>query len=203
MVEVSKIPIITISREYYAGGRSVARYLSEKLDIPWYDKDFVKLASEISGYSEEEIDSEGEEIGMMEKLMESLLSGLNQDTSSHDAIHEAEKEAVLELAKTPCIIVGRLANDILRNASIPSINILLYADKETRVQRYMDKQGKSMQEAQKYVEQRDKFRGLYYEKYTGKSFSDSHNYTVCFDTGLMDYKQCADAIIRIIESLYA
>ena len=40
-----RYPIITISREYAAGGRSVARGLEKNLGIPFYDKDFVKATA--------------------------------------------------------------------------------------------------------------------------------------------------------------
>jgi len=202
MVEISKLPVITISREYHAGGRSVAKALSEELGIPWYDKDFVKLASEISGYSVEEIQAEGEEIGALENIIEKMLSGMNLYTSSHDEINKAEKDAVLELAKSPCIIVGRGAGTTLKEAGVPVLSVLLYADKDIRVKRCMNETGKNESEAEKYVEKRDKFRSLYIEKYTGTQFADSHNYTVCFDTGIVDYKKCTKMIVDILESLY-
>ena len=33
--------VIAINREYGAGGRTLAALLSEKLGIPWFEKDFV------------------------------------------------------------------------------------------------------------------------------------------------------------------
>lgn len=203
MLDVSKLPVITIAREYYAGGRSVAKELSEELGIPWFDQDFVKLASKISGYSEEEIQAEGEELGQVEKVIDSMLSGMNLYTSSHDEINRAEKEAVLELAKQPCIIVGRAANATLFDAKIPAFSVLLYADKDVRIKRFMEKQEKTYAEATKYVEQRDRLRKIYYEKYIGRDFADSHEYTVCFDTGLIDYKKCTRAIVDILNALYS
>ena len=53
-------PVITISREFGAGGHSIAKVLSERLGIPYYDKDFVKETASRSGYSEEDIEREGE-----------------------------------------------------------------------------------------------------------------------------------------------
>ena len=50
-----KNTVITISREYAAYGRTIAKGLSERLGIPFYDKDFVKETAKISGYSEEEV----------------------------------------------------------------------------------------------------------------------------------------------------
>lgn len=54
-----KYPIITISREYGAGGRSIAGEVAKRLDIPFYDRDFVKETASKSGYSVEDIEREG------------------------------------------------------------------------------------------------------------------------------------------------
>lgn len=40
-----KYPVITISREFGAGGHSIARVVSERLGIPYYDRDFAKQAA--------------------------------------------------------------------------------------------------------------------------------------------------------------
>ena len=50
-----RLPVITISREYCAGGRSIARGLAERFGLEFYDSDFVKLTSRISGFSEEDV----------------------------------------------------------------------------------------------------------------------------------------------------
>ena len=44
--------IITIGREYGAGGRSIARKISEKTGIPFYDKDIITMTAEKSGFTE-------------------------------------------------------------------------------------------------------------------------------------------------------
>ena len=44
--------VITISREFGSGGHKIGTMLSEKLGIPYYDKDLIKLASEQSGIND-------------------------------------------------------------------------------------------------------------------------------------------------------
>ena len=39
-------PIITIGREYGAGGHTVAKALSQQLGIPAYDKEIIKITAE-------------------------------------------------------------------------------------------------------------------------------------------------------------
>lgn len=192
-------PIITISREYASGGRSVAKALSERLQIPWYDKDLITITAEHSGYSKEEIEAEGEELSKMSELLDKLLNNSVAYTSSHDAIFEAQKDAVLELAQKPCIIVGRCANSILRQANVESLNIFLYADMDTKLARARELKPDFKGDLKKYVEKRDALRSTYYKKYAESGLDNCHDYHICLDTGKFEYAECVDFIVKVIE----
>ena len=69
-----KYPVITISREFGAGGHSIARVVSERLGIPYYDRDFAKQAAAKSGYSQEDIDREGENLSRSARLLDNILN---------------------------------------------------------------------------------------------------------------------------------
>lgn len=203
MSQTNQMPIITISREYGAGGRSIAKGLSEKLGIPWYDRDFVKYTAKLSGYSEEDIFEEGEELKESSHFLDSILNSMASYTSSHDAIFKAQKEAILELAqKEPCILVGRCSNRILREAKIPSFDIFLHADKEVRIQRCKDKANDQVDNLKKYVEKRDELRDNYYHTYTGGRMGESHDYTISLDTGVISYDQCIEILSSLIKTIY-
>ena len=120
--------IITISREYGAGGRTVARGLAQELGIEYYDIDFVRMTAKLSGYSEDDIRREGEDMSGGRKFINQFLS-TNAYNSSYDAIFEAQREVILDLAKKPCIIVGRCSNMILREEGIDSFDIFLRSGK--------------------------------------------------------------------------
>ena len=193
------IPVITISREYEAGGRSVARGLSEKLGIPWYDKDFMKLTAKNSGYSVEDIEKEGEEISGFGKALDSVLNSVSSYTSSHDAIFDAQKKVMLDLAKEPCIIVGRCGNAILREAGVPSFDVFLFADKEVRAERAKAAVPDMKEDPMKYVEKIDSKRQNYYKAYTKHSIGQAQDYNICLDTGLISYENCVELIIQILQ----
>lgn len=193
-------PIITISREFYAGGTTVAKGLSEKLSIPWYEHDVSKLAAQISGYTEEEIQTEGEEISKLNIILDNMLNGLVSYKSSYDEIYNAQKEAILELAnKSSCIIVGRCAGPMLRAAGFKTFDIFLYADEAVRIERCVKSKGYSEAEAKKQIEKRDNLRRIYYKKYTGKEYDDFHNYNLCIDTGIVEYDRSIDMIANILK----
>lgn len=197
------LPIITISREYYAGGTTVAKGLSERLGIPWYEHDISKLAAKISGYSVEEIKEEGEEISKLDSIIDAMLNGLVSYKSSHDEIFKAQREAVLELAKEPCIIVGRCAGAMLKDENVKTFDIFLYADEEIRLKRAIDVKELSEQDARKHIEKRDAFRRAYYKKYTGHEYNDFHNYSLCIDTGLYSYDKVIDVAEAAIKGCMA
>ena len=41
--------IVTIGRQYGSGGRFIGKKLAEELDLPFYDKELINLASKESG----------------------------------------------------------------------------------------------------------------------------------------------------------
>ena len=198
IISVEKCPVITISREYGALGRTLAASLSERLGIPYYDRDFVKKTAEASGYAPEEIEKEGEEISKSAKMLNSFLNSAVSFSSSYDAIFKAQKKVVLELAKSPCIIVGRCSDHILREAGIDSFNIYLYASVKNRIGRAQELGENGTMSIEKYIEKRDKLRRTYYKQYTGCEMGDAHNYTICFDTGRISIDACSDIVMDLL-----
>lgn len=52
--------IITISREFGSGGRSIGKAVAEALQIPYYDKEIIKQVAEQTGFSPDYIENTGE-----------------------------------------------------------------------------------------------------------------------------------------------
>lgn len=194
-----KYPVITISREYAAYGRTIAAGLSDRLGIPFYDKDFVKETAKQSGYSEEDIVREGEDMSPASKFMNSLLNNANAYASSYDGIYKAQKEVVLNLAQKPCIIVGRCADHILTQKGIPAFKIFLYADEEHRLERAAELEGRpNSPELKKILVKKDQKRETYYKQYTGHPMGLYKNYTICLDTGTLGVESCIDILCTLL-----
>ena len=69
-----KLPVITINRLYAAYGTTVAKLLSDRLGIPYYDKDFIKKTVAESEYETSEVEDNGEEISTGNKFLNMLLN---------------------------------------------------------------------------------------------------------------------------------
>ena len=111
--------IITIGRQYGSNGRRIAKKLSEKLGIHYYDKELIKLASEQNDISYDELVKVDEKRANPWRYpvedpaqMESRF----RFEPMNDVLFYTQAQIITRLADTEdCIIVGRCANDILKS----------------------------------------------------------------------------------------
>ena len=92
--------IITISREYGAGGHSIGKGVAEALGIPFYDRDIVRETAKASGFDPELIEDEGEDISKTDSILKSICSASStyyRDTQ--EAIHDVQKAIILRFAQ--------------------------------------------------------------------------------------------------------
>lgn len=199
-MEGKKYSIITIGREYCAGGTSVAERLSKKLNIPWYDRDFAAITAQNSGYTLDEVLEEGEELSEFSRFLNSFLNNATSYTSSFDEIYKAQKEALLMLPR-PCIVIGRCSNLIYEEEGVESFDVFLYADEDVRLERAKDRDGEHIE--MKDIEKKDSKRENYYKNYTKHELADCRDYNICLDTGVMDYDECAELLANILKDRIA
>lgn len=111
--------IITISREFGSGGRSIGKEAAKRLEIPYYDKELIKQVAEKTGFAPQYIEEQGEYAPGKTGLSYVFAPPGGQDTmnglNAADYLWIMQRQAVLELAeKGSCVIVGRCADYILR-----------------------------------------------------------------------------------------
>ncbi|MDO4961890.1 MAG: cytidylate kinase-like family protein [Eubacteriales bacterium] len=196
--------VITLSREYGAGGHSVGRKVAADLGIEFYDKDIIREAVKATGFDMELIKEEGEDYSRLDSILttiSNISSGYYNDT--HEKIEEIQRAVVLDLArKGPCVILGRCADDILLKAGIDCFNVFIYADAVHRAKRISELIGSTdMQEIKRTMLKKDAARHNYYNKFTGKKWGATDNYHLSIDTGLIGYDKAADIIVDIAKSI--
>ncbi len=190
--------VITISREYGAYGRSVARALSQSLGIEFYDVDFIRMTAEKSGYSEEDVSREGELLSAGSRFINSFLS-TSAYNSSYDEIFQAQKEVVLELARKPCIMVGRCSNIILREAGVKTFDVFLHADRDFRRAHALELNEYGKMDVERYMDRCDHWRKTYYRAYTGHEMGDYHDYDLSIDVGKIGLDRTIELLTSMLE----
>lgn len=190
--------VITISREYGAGGHSIGKRVAEALGIEIYDKDIVRETVKASGFDMEVVQQEEEDVSRSSYFLKTLVSGSVHYHDPQDAIHEVQRAVILKYAQEgPCVILGRCADEILRDSGIETLNVFIHADDLHRAVRISEMTGiTNATELQKLMAKKDASRRNYYTHYTGKKWGDSHNYDLTLDSGVLGDELCIKLIVE-------
>lgn len=175
--------IITIGRQFGSGGREAGKMLAEQLDIPFYDRELIAMASEKSGVSKalfELVDEKAANAFTQSFAVTAFTPAsrvsLPTEISINDKLFFAQADIIKSIAnKGPCVIVGRCADYILRDRP-EMVSIFLHADIETRTQRVAKMFDIEPEEARNTIVKTDKKRASYYNYYTNRVWSHVENY---------------------------
>jgi cytidylate kinase len=190
--------VITISREFGSGGRTIGKMAAEKLGIPCYDQELIEKIAEESGLAKEFIEERGEYTlrggWLANAFADRSLNGL----SVQDYLWTVQRKLILELAeKGPCVIIGRCADYILEGKA-DCLKVFIHASMEERAKRIVEKYGESDEAPEKRLRDKDLRRSAYYRFYTDVEWGIAKNYDVALDSGKLGIDRCVD----IITSLY-
>ena len=117
--------IITISRQYGAGGREIGLAVGKELGVTLYDRDIIAATAKASSIDASQIEREGEEISATESILRNITP-ISYDQK--DYIYETQRSVILDLAKQgPCVILGRCADVVLHDAGIETLNVYIYS----------------------------------------------------------------------------
>lgn len=190
--------VITISREYGAGGHAIGKRVAQELGIEIYDKDIVRETVKASGYEAELVEREGEDVSKTGSILKSICAGSAFYPDTQDAIHDVQQAVILRFAQAgPCVILGRCADEVLRTTDIEALNVFIHADELHRAARVSEMTGVTDPgELQKIMAKKDASRRSYYTHYTGKRWGDSHNYDLSLDSGKLGVDLCVKLIVE-------
>ena len=187
--------IITISREFGSGGRTIGRRTAEKLGIPCYDAELVQKIAEESGYAEAYVREEGEETagGWLSTILSDRTNGL----TNQDKIWNIQSKVITELAEQgPCVIVGRCADYILREKA-DLLTVFIHASMEKRAERIVKEYGEREETPEQRLKDKDKRRAAYHRFYTDMKWGQAQNYDICLDSGELGLDKCIDILVQL------
>lgn len=188
--------VVTVSREYGSGGRYVAKLLSEKLGVKFYDKEIVTKLAEETGLSEEYIEENEQKRDILSTLENDQVTGL----SSKDELFIKETELIKKLArKDSCVIVGRCADFILKN-NRNVVKVFVYSDMEDKIKRATKFYGLNKEKAEKEIKNIDKQRANHYKYYTEREWKEYSNYDICINSDTFGVEKSADIIYDMIQN---
>lgn len=195
--------IITISREFGSGGRTIGHQVAEALGIPFYDKELVDQVALESGFAPKFVEEHGEHSPGSTMFSYAFapqgVPGVMNGMSTADFLWNIQCSVILQLAeKGPCVIVGRNADYILKDRP-DCLHAFIHADKEFRAERIVRLYGESEKSPQTRLNEKDKRRKVNYQHYTGRNWGSAHNYDICLDSSKLGIEACTEILVNLMK----
>ena len=187
--------IVTISREFGSGGRTIGKAVAQKLGIPCYDAEIIQKIAQESGFSEGYIREAGEYTpgGVLDNLFSNRAYG----PTNEDYLWKIQYNLITELAqKESCVIVGRCADYILRDTA-DCLKVFIHADMDFRAKRIVEVYGERENSPEQRIKDKDKRRAAYHRFYTNRKWGQSQNYHITLDSGVRGLERCAEIICSL------
>lgn len=198
--------VITIARQYGSGGKTVGKMLANKLGIPWYSRDILKMASEESGISEQLFMQFDEKLRnrLFQRMTTDIYTGELIPPSSSDFVSAKnlfnyQAEVIKHLADTQgCVIIGRAADFVLKD--YPNVvSVFVHGSEEFNLARAMEQNSMTEDEMKKFIAKTDKYRAQFYKHYTGREWTDARNYDLCLNSSKLGFDKCVEEILSYIK----
>ncbi len=183
--------IVTIERRYASGGNEIGKKLAEALGYKLYDRNILIKAAknlEIPYFQIEDLD-------------ESTAGGLsgNRELPLADKLFLEEERIIEEAAaKGNCVIVGRASGYILRE-HVNALRVFVYADKQKRIQRAIEREGIQQSEAENALKRNDKRRGGFYNSVTNWEWGAPEYYDLFLNAGELGIDRCVRILAEAIK----
>jgi cytidylate kinase len=203
--------IITISREFAAGGSEIARLVAETLGWTLVDNQLVEEVAARAGLTPDEVAAREERApGFVERVARALaISTPEYVVPAAAGIPDLSEAALVKLTETvvaeiaaagSVVMVGRAAPALLA-ASPAALHVRLVAPLEARVRRATERLGVDEAEARRVVARSDENRARYHRQYYDRDWADPLNYHLTLNTDALGYEGSAAVIVGSVKSL--
>ncbi len=203
--------VIAIAREFGSGGKEIGYKLSERLGIPCYEQDILKMASEFSGIDEEKFNETDEKLrgSYLIKYLQGdpspyLISPSDKEFVSDVNLFNIQAKIIKDLAKTQsCIIVGKCADYVLRGED-NVLSVFVTAPLYYLIESIKKKMQVDEKEAERLVKRTNRYREDYYKYYTKrKEWKDPNYFDMILNSARLGRDTCADIIESVARERFS
>jgi CMP/dCMP kinase len=194
--------IITISHQIGSGGATIGQKLSERLGIPFIDREILKQVSQKLHLAEAELEGREERLSSFWQSFGRIVE-MTDPAYSLTADHyiptdrelfQIESETILRIAKnSQAIFIGRCGRYILREHPC-RFSLLVHAERLPRIQRLCALYHISPQEADAMIEANDRERSAYIRTFTKQDWLDARLYDLCLNTSSTGFDQAFEIV---------
>ena len=173
--------IIAVSREFGSGGHAVAQLLSEKYNIPLYDSNLLEDIADQKNLDAQELGKYDEK--SKASFFTRSVRGFSTSLEENLAWMQFKYLNGMADEGKSFVIVGRCAEEVLKeNPNLVTVFVL--GNMENKIHRIMERYQTTRDKAVKLIEQQDKKRKTYHNRYCQGKWGDSRNYDICINSRL-------------------
>jgi len=203
--------VITITRQYGAGGSLVAQLVAERLRWTVIDNEFVSEVAKRAGLPPEDVAAREERApSLLERLAAALALAAPEMVGPAAQVEEAEADEPRLIritehvigeaaAQGRVVLVGRGASAYLGTAGegAHALHVYVVAPTAARVRAVMERQSQSESEATRAIHEIDAARERYLERYYRRRRDAASNYHLAVNTAWLGYDGAADLIVEL------
>ena len=194
--------VITISREFGSGGREIGKLLAKQLGFHYYDSELIRLAAEKSGYTPEYVEQNEQALKnpVLHDFFEWYTGPLEQaDLPKVDVLFQKESALIRELSqKDSCIIVGRLANCVLKDLPT-AYHVFISADAASEASRVSGRDHISKEAAAAKAKKVNHERAVHCKHFTQTDWGNIKNYDLCIKSDDFGVPETAKIIADLFQ----
>jgi cytidylate kinase len=198
--------LITLSREYGAGGSRVAGLVTERLGWTVVDNDLIDQVAARAGLAREEVAEREERApGLVERIVRALAASsaeiLTPDAAA--ALKPLEEPRLVEITERVVqeigshgrvVLVGRAAVAVLAREP-GALHVRLVAPRAARIAETMRRLSVGEKEAARLVDETDASRARYHREYFGRDWTDPAGYHMVLNTAALGYDGATEVIV--------
>lgn len=190
--------IITISREFGAGGGELGEKLARRLNYEYYNKELILMAAAKSNVDVMSMMQWDEKVPINFGFAQSLFDFYNRPLS--EKLFKAQSEVIRKIGeKGRCVILGRNANSILKEFD-SCLHVFVHADLNWRIERMRPRmEGMTDAQIRSEICAIDKARAKYSSFHTKDKFGSADSYNICLDTKYFGIDRCLELLCELAE----
>jgi cytidylate kinase len=189
--------IITVSRQYGAGGSEVARRVAAALGWRVVDNELVEAVAARTGLQPSDVAEREERVpSFIERLARTLVAstpelsparvpgGIIPRLQEADLVRITENVVEEIAAGGKVVLVGRAAPAVLAR-ELDTLHVKLVAPRAYRIRTMAERLGMDQDDAAALLDETDSMRAQYHRQYYQRDWNDPVNYHMVLNTGVL------------------
>ena len=198
--------VIAISRQFGAGGKTLAEMVSEKLNYTFFENDIIQMVAKQAKVSSDFVESIEKDAGdKLLKFMQGLVRKSFIDRILYDKHGYIDEEIYVDLLhkiinkiadEGNAVILGRGAQYILRDKADVFL-VLLIADKPDRIRFMENRYNLTPVQAEQSVNREDKRRLNLYKQFGKEDYDSPDLYHLVLNMSRLNLEKACELICEL------